>query len=337
MKNFLYLVIVSWLLAIPAQGIELGGYYENDVIGVVKKGGGLIAGDFNHFRLKMDAQPAPNLALHLEPRYYFLIKSEDLPSTGMAGLDQLIWDRVYAKASLPLLSITAGKQRIAWGSGYIWNPTDIFNPYILSFAVREEDRANVEAVRVEVPIGEAGGMDAFVLTGKPWEETAKGLRVKGTKGLFDISASYIDQKELGHQIGLDAAGDIIKDVGVRSEVALITPPSGEAYIQSVWGWEYTLDNGVGLNLEYFFNGAAAKDYLYFGANKILDELTRVRGSLIMNLEDSGFIFYPQYMRSLSQELDLSLEAMLVFGPDGAEYPAGFDRSQLGYAKFTYNF
>ncbi|MDD5383168.1 MAG: hypothetical protein PHH60_05905 [Candidatus Margulisbacteria bacterium] len=358
MKALLALGLWCWVLGTMAFGLELSGYYENDVLGLLKKDWSTGAGDLNRLRLKLDHQLNNNVAIHLEPRYYFLLKTNDLPLEGVSSLDKLTWDRYYAKAKLPAFSITAGKQRIAWGCGYIWNPTDIFNPFVLSFAVKEEDESNVESVRLEVPVGEAGGVDAFVLTGKPWEQTGRGLRVKGNVGLFDLSGSYVDQGTLGHQIGFDATGDILKDIGARGEIAFKTSASGEAYIQSVLGCDYTLDNGIGLNLEYYFNGLGNKDkhnynwttgqlgmdYLFLSANKIIDELTTVTVSLLTNLNDGGFMIYPQYARSLSQNLDLNLEGMVLGGPDSSEFvppPAvdiyGFGGCKMILIRLVYNF
>lgn len=338
----------------------MGGSYENDLLGLVKKDRNTGAGDLNRSRLKIDYKFNDNLAAHFEPRYYLLVKSQDILLTGASDLDKLVWDRAYLKYRDPNWSVTAGKQRIAWGSGYIWNPVDIFNPFVLSFAVREEDRSNVEALRVEVPVGEAGGVDGFVLTGKPWESTARGLRVKGTMGLFDLAFSYVDQGTLGRQIGIDTAGDIIKDVGVRGEIAIKTLSNRNGYItQTVIGGDYTLDNGVGLNLEYYFNGLGCRDknnynwgsvdqvgmdYLFLSANKIIDEITTVTGSVLVNLDDQSFMIYPQYARNIAQNLDLNLEAMLLGGPDGSEFvppsafdPYGFGGSKMALVRITYNF
>lgn len=345
---------------LQAQALEVGGSYENDILGLAKKNGGGVAGDLNRSRLKLDQMLSDNLAVHLEPRYYFLAKSQDLLLPGTSDLDKLVWDRAYLKYRTDAWSLTAGKQRIAWGSGYIWNPVDIFNPFVLSFAVKDEDKTNVQAARVEVPVGATGGIDTFVLTGKPWEETARGARVKGTIGLFDLALSYVDQGTLGRQIGFDTAGDIIKDVGVRGEIAIKTLSNRNGYItQAVIGGDYTLDNGVGLNAEYYFNGLGSRDknsydwgnvdevgmdYFFFSANKILDEITTVTASFLTNLDDQSFMLYPQYARNIGQNLDLNLEAMLLGGPDDSEFvpPAaqdsiGFGGGKMLLVKVVYSF
>jgi hypothetical protein len=359
-------LFVIWSLlfgASPICGVELGGYYENDALGLLKRTGGSVAGDMNRLRLKLDQKIGENAAIHLEPHYNMFIKSENIPLSGVNDLDQLVWDRVYAKLYLPLANLTIGKQRIAWGTGYIWNPTDVFNPFVLSFAVKEEETTNVEAVRFEAPIGNAGGIDGYLLTGKNWHETKKGMRAKTTVGRFDLALSYVDLGSDSFQIGFDTSGDWL-DAGVRGEIVMRSPAGSNAYLQSVWGCDYTLDNGVGLNAEYFFNGLGKKnkaeydwpglaagninqlglDYLFFSANKIINELTQIRASLIMNLDDLSCIIYPQYSRNISQNVDLNLEGMWVAGPDGSEYcptaaldPTGLAGSQMVLVRVIYSF
>ena len=340
-----------------AKALDIGGYYENDPVFIIKRDGGTIAGDMNRLRLKIDQKYGDNLTFHFEPRYYFLIKSQNLPLVGATGLDQLTWDRVYLKYYLPILSVTAGKQRIAWGTGYIWNPTDVFNPFVLSFAMKEEEENNVEAVRIEVPITALSGIDGYVQTGKEWNQAKKGIRGKVNVGLFDYSLSYVDLGSGGFQLGYDSVGELW-GVGVRNEIALKSPAEVNSYIQSVWGWDYTLENGVGLNMEYYFNGLGQKnkdnydwavnrfgmDYLFFGVNKIIDEITQIRGSVIANLDDMSYIFYPQFTRNVSQNVDVSLEALLTGGQLGSEFnptdqqvSGGFAGSKLFLIRILYNF
>jgi len=340
-----------------ASALEVGGYFENDALALLQRDGGTVLGDLNRLRLKVDHKFG-NLSLHLEPRYYLLIRSQNLPLTGVSDVDRLVWDRLYLKLYSSLGNLTLGKQRIAWGSGSVWNPVDIFNPFVLSFAVREEDRSNVEAVRVEIPVGEAGGVDGFVLTDRPWSVTPQGIRAKWNVGRFDLAMSFVDQGNLGHQIGFDTAGDVVKDMGMRGEIVFKAAPAGD-YTQAVLGGDYTLNNGVGLNIEYFYNGQGSReknnynwgtaesvgvDYLYCSANKIINEITTVTVSLLTNLDDQSFMIYPQFTRSLSQNVDLSLEALITGGELGSEFNPtdqqvsdGFAGSKVLLARVLYSF
>jgi len=343
--------------------LDVLGYYENDLVGIAKRNGEVLGGDLNRMRLRVDANPLESVNIHLEPEYNILLKTENIPISGVSGLDQLVWDRAYVKMYFPLADITAGKQRIAWGAGYLWNPTDVFNPFTLSFAVDEEQETEPEAVRIEVPLGVAAGLDSYIVTGQEWEKSKKGFRVRTNLGIYDLSVSAVDLGSGGHQIGFDATGELF-DLGVRCETALIAPAGIDRYLQAVLGWNYTFENGWGVDMEYFFNGRGKRnkadydwtglssgevsqlgmDYMYFGVNKMLDEITNVRASLLLNADDMGLMFYPSYTRNIFQNVDLSLEALLNCGEKGSEFnptdaqdPDGFMGSDMVFFKLRYNF
>lgn len=359
----IFFFLFFFLICQPLVAFEISGYYENDLLALAKKDESLVVGDLNRLRLRFDAALGTVINFHLEPRYYSLIKSQNLSLAGVSSLDQLVFDRAYLKANFSSFAITAGKQRIAWGSGYLWNPTDIFNPWVLSFAVREEEENNVEAVRLEVPLGAASGLDAYLTTNAPFQKLKKGIRAKTNLGLFDFSASYVNLGGAGFQVGFDTVGEV-SGVGVRSEMALKSPASGSKYLQLVLGADYTLENGLGINLEYFFSGAGKKDknnydwlglsagtisqlgqdYLFLGLNKIIDEITEVSFSFLTNLNDGSFLVYPSLTRNIFQNVDLNLEMMLTRGQAGSEFnpgpvydPSGFFGSKLFLIRITYNF
>lgn len=344
---FIWLLIV-FLSILPAQAeLQLGGYWESDLVGMLKKDQSKLLAEVNRLRLKLDANWQEVMTLHLEPRYYSLIKSEDLSLAGVTNPNQLIWDRVYLKGRFPQFSLTLGKQRIAWGVGYVWNPTDVFNPYFLSFAAREEETANVEAVRLEIPLGELSNIDGYVLTNQPWADTTKGVRIKGHKEKFDFSLSYVSQNEGESQVGLDFVGEVF-GMGVRGEAAFKKAALVGDYQQLVVGWDYTLENGWGLIMEYFHNGYGfadknnydwannrlGRDYLFLSASKLIDEITSAKGSIIFNLNDASFLLYPQFSRNIKQNLDLNLEAMILGGQVGSEFnpPSFYDPLAMGGSK-----
>jgi hypothetical protein len=229
--------------------------------------------------------------------------------------------------------------------------------------VEEEEESEPEAVRLEIPLGEASGIDTYVVSGQKWHETKKGIRVRTNLELYDLSASFVDLGSGGFQLGFDTTGELF-GLGVRNETAMISPAGENRYFQSVWGWNYTFENGWGIDMEYFFNGQGKKnkddydwdalrdgeisqlgmDYFYIGVNKLLDEITNLRFSLLANADDLSFIFYPSYTRNVLQHLDLSLEALISAGEKGTEYnptdtqdPDGFMGSNIFFVKFRYNF
>jgi len=356
------LILLIFVSAAHAS-IDIGGYYENDIVGVVKRGGGGIGGDLNTLRLRLDFDLPAKVKMHLEPEYNLLLSTGNFQVAGLSGIDQLVWDRAYFKFFFPQVDVTVGQQKIAWGTGYIWNPTDVLNPFTLSFAVKEEDEQDVLAVRFEVPLGEASGFDAFALTNNTWEQTTKGFRAKTNIDNYDISVSYVDLGLQGFQLGLDGAGEFL-GLGIRKEIALISPRTSNRYYKFVLGGNYTFANGWLVDLEYFFNGAGQKnkdnydwtnyiagninqlgmDYLYLGSSKSLDEITTLKLSLLYNLDDLSHIIYPSYSRNVHQNVDVSLEAMLTGGEEGSEYhptdtqdPSRLIGSNIVFVRTKYSF
>lgn len=360
----LKIILILLIFASAASAtVEIGGYYENDIVGVVKRGGGGLLGNLNTLRLRFEADLPANVKLHLEPEYDLLLRTGDFQVAGLSGIDQLVWDRAYFKLFFPCVDVTLGQQKIAWGTGYIWNPTDVLNPFTLSFAVKEEDEQDVLAVRFEVPLGELSGFDAFALTNNTWEQTTKGFRAKTNFEDHDVSISYVDLGAQGFQLGFDAAGEIF-GLGVREEIALVSPRTSNRYYKFVLGGNYTFENGWYVDLEYFFNGAGNKkkenydwtnylagninqlgmDYLYLGSSKNLDEITTLKLSLLYNLDDLSHIIYPSFTRNVHQNVDVSLEAMITEGEAGSEYhptdtqdPSRLIGSNIVFVRTKYSF
>jgi hypothetical protein len=360
------LLILLSLLLLSSQAFaaaDIGGYYKNELVSLFKKDGETLVADANKLRLRIDSQVRSNVYFRLEPEYTFLVKSEEFPLLDVSEIDKVILDRAYVKINLPAADITAGKQRIAWGTSYLWAPTDVFNPFALSFAIAEEERRGVDAVRVEVPLGALSEIEGVVLFDVEPNKTAKGLRAKTNVGMYDLSLSYVALGETGSQIGFDTSGELL-GLGVRAEAAVINQQGTIEHVKYTLGWNYTFENGVGVDMEYFYNGIGATDknnydwtglasgdivqlarnYVFFGASYIIDEITDVNAALMVNADDSSFIIYPAYNRNVFENVDLSFEALLPGGTAGGEFnvttaedPSGFMGSAMAFLKLKFSF
>ncbi|MFH1709493.1 MAG: hypothetical protein ABH860_00290 [bacterium] len=364
MKKTFLLMICSCLFILPASAeLDIGGYYKNELANINDRYGHGLSVDVNKLRLKVDYELTPTINFHLEPEYVSLLNQSSVTLADVSKYNEVVWDRTYVKINFPDADLTVGKQRVAWGTGMVWNPTDVFNPFALSFAVAEEERRGVEGVRLSVPWGVASAVEYVVLTDREIERAKKGFKVKTNVNNYDMSASYVNLGGDGYQFGFDTAGELF-DQGLYAEGAFVHPASGNTYKKLVLGWNYTLENSVGLNAEYFFNGQGAlysndydwasllageihqlgRNYCYFGINKMLDEITDVRLSFLSNIGDGSFIIYPAYSRNIFQNVDLSLEAMFPGGSEGTEYnpdegidPTGLIGSQIYFIKLKWSF
>jgi hypothetical protein len=77
---------------------------------------------------------------------------------------------------------------------------------------------------------------------------------------------------------------------------------------------------------------------------MLDEITNLRFSLLMNADDMSHIFYPSLSHNIHQNIDVSLDVMLVGGQPGSEYrptdaidPTGFIGSNIIFVRARYSF
>ncbi len=102
-----------------------------------------------HARLNTRWYPTDNLKAVMEMRLraYYGETVEHTPNYidqikgkyDFLNLDAVLWnkkstvgygeiDRLYMDWNYNKLELTLGRQRIAWGTSWTWNPTDIFNP-----------------------------------------------------------------------------------------------------------------------------------------------------------------------------------------------------------------
>jgi hypothetical protein len=66
--------------------------------------------------------------------------------------DYLSVERLHLDFNLPAADVTVGRQAVAWGSGLVYHPTDLFSDVVATEPWKE--RRGVDAVKVDVPIGD---------------------------------------------------------------------------------------------------------------------------------------------------------------------------------------
>ena len=118
--------------------MEFFGYYETEYDHLQLKGSNYNFG-YNKLRLEFESRPNKNVMIggNINFKIYNGKKewdfSEFIPSN--LGIDSLLYplpdtmylDNIYLRSSFSLFDFTIGKQPISLGTGYAWNPLDIFN------------------------------------------------------------------------------------------------------------------------------------------------------------------------------------------------------------------
>ncbi|MFO7768619.1 MAG: hypothetical protein R6W82_06665 [bacterium] len=192
---------------------------------------------------------------------------------------RLFLDRFYLEAYSGRWTLTLGKQRVAWGSGQFWNPTDLFDPFG-PLSLDPEDRPGSDALRVDYQLGPVSVLTGVVSVGaKPsWYEdtrdrSVQALRLRTHLGDWDIAVLAAQDRGDG-VAGLDITG-YVGDAGVYLESAVVRHPGLETitaegggtltlrtgdhdtWLEAAAGGSYGLESGWTIRGEVFFNGGGA--------------------------------------------------------------------------------
>ncbi len=262
-------------------------------------------------------------------------------------LENAYWDRssIYARQLLyrgyltvysPYTDVTVGRQRIAWGTAYFWNPTDLLNPFN-PIQLERDERAGVDAVLAEANLGALSRLSLVYAPHDHWETSSLASRVRTNMLGFDLAAMGGWFRE-DWVVGGDFAGSI-QQVGVRGEAAFTAAEGNEDFLRAVAGADYTFSNTLLVVVEYYYNGQGqsqkqdyefsrlfsgellnlARQYLGAIAGYDLTPLLRWDNYAILNLNDGSLYFSPNLTYSVMTNLDWALGPQLFVGSDGSEY------------------
>ncbi len=161
-------------------------------------------------------------------------------------------DRFYYRQQAGAFDISLGRQRIAWGSGRIWNPTDLFNPLNPTvFSKIEKDGVDVATLKYTL-----GTLSDAMLVFNPQRDNSSNyaLRLRTNYHEFDIAgmAGYFDRRVV---IGGDVAGNVL-DAGVRSEIILSMKDGDPSrnFAKAIVGADYQWTDRLYTLIEYHYNG-----------------------------------------------------------------------------------
>ena len=206
-----------------------------------------------------------------------------------------LWlDRCNIKLSLPWADLIIGRQAITFGKAYFWNPLDVF----LAFDPRAFDRdykAGVDALRVDIPLGDFSGLSLVGVAGRSigstgehedgagavhasWEGSAVLGRIYGNLLGWDLGLQG-GKVYGGYQLGGALAGEL-GALELRAEAAwffasgrgarlTLTPPEPRRtdHLSAVVGVGRRFDSGLILELEYLYNGAGDPEHLLAAAQR----------------------------------------------------------------------
>lgn len=268
-------------------------------------------------------------------------------------------DRLALKLSLPGADVVLGRQVLGWGSGRIWNPTDLLSPFAPT-ALDKEVRRGVDALRVSVPLGSTGLFDALWL---PQRGADQGfvLRAQANFLGYDFSlstAKYVSDLVLGADFSGDAG-----PLGVHGEAAWTMNLSGwsgdglgveEEFLRAVGGVEWRPLDSLVLLAEYHFNGHGAAEpddyaaralservasgevfgvgrhYLGLVSSWAASDLLTLQATVLLNLLDPSAMLMPVLEWSAAQNALVRLGAFVPVGANPSGHLDGTVRMHSEY-------
>lgn len=188
----------------------------------------------------------------LEPRLSWL----DLDLVGDAGPNHRwrhrLW-RAWGGLETDEWTARAGRQRISWGAGKMWNPTDVLNPYDPA-AIERDERAGVDAAYARRALGDLSQAELVWAPHDDWERSFLLGRLRTNERGFDLS--LMGGKTAFSTSTWIVGGDFAGDVGQSSVHGEWAVTGGK--LRALAGVERSFDD-VAMLAEYLYNGPGERD------------------------------------------------------------------------------
>ena len=275
--------------------------------------------------------------------------------------DRTFLDNAYLRLSFPSFDLMVGKQQISLGTGYAWNPTDVFNFKDLMDPTYEQPGHN--ALRIDCSLGNAFSLLALYSPESNWEESGKLLRLKGRWGHFDFSVigtetewtitdyyTSIATQKRRRLVGGDFAGELL-GLGVWAEGAYNFVGDFEDFWELLVGGDYTFDSELYLMLEFYHHSLGKSDYRQYDLNDWLrffyqeqrsltqnqaywfvqypaTDLLKIGGSTLISLSDGSIALVPTVLYSFHENIEFTLIGNISIGKDGKAYGSSQGHSLL---------
>jgi hypothetical protein len=268
-------------------------------------------------------------------------------------------DNAYFKLSLKHFDLTVGKQQISLGTGYVWNPMDVFNIKELVDPTYEQPGHN--AIRLDVPIGNACTVTALYSPDDSWKNSAKLIQFKGRISHFDYSLiaiekawryhdytqfdlekmNFLELPEQRRLLGASTAGELF-GMGVWAEFAYNWMESTDNFYELVIGTDYTFDFQTYFMVEYYRNTLGktdfkeytlndwmrvfaaeqktiSRDQIYLFIQHPVTDLIQLGFQSIYSISDHSMALVPVLNYSFSENIDIMAYLNLNIGKEGTVF------------------
>lgn len=226
----------------------------------------------------------------------------------------------------PNLLLRIGRQKVSWGTGFGWNPTNYLMP------PKKTEEKGVDLLKLRFSGKDLRG-SLLVKPGAEFAETEAAVRIGRMLHNKDFSVSFYQgkDKDLGTKksaVGFDfavAAGEYVfyGEVASKSGLPLFIPEypaivPEDSYLQGVAGFYRFLPGNRFLVVEYFHEDR--QDYLSIVTSKtyLAGDLT-INNSILWNLKDQSYMLNPSFRYLLGANTYLELSGEIYKGNSGTVF------------------
>lgn len=372
------LMMMSGVLSAQIQDmVEIYGYFETQLMGT-QLDNKIYQLFSNKLRLDLRSDISDKVTFaanvnfityHGKKEWYILdflpgrvteaISDEFYPVFKLNFEDEIFLDNAYLKLRFDLFDLTIGRQQISTGTGYVWNPTDVFNIKDLFDPTYEQPGHN--AATLEVPIGYDYTFTALYSPESNWESSTKMLRLKGRALHFDYTLIAVEREwtfhdytrldpendsffgvpEKRHLFGISTVGELL-ELGVLGEYAYNEMQYSRNFQEWVVGINYTFDFQTYFMIEYYHNTLGkersskytfndwmrlftneqktiARDQVYVLIQHPLTELLDGGLTSVVCLSDQSVVLVPTLTYSLWENVDVMAYFSFNLGEAGTLY------------------
>jgi len=187
------------------------------------------------------------------------------------------FDRLALKYRTPRWAVTVGRDAVSWGSGLVFHPMDLFNPFAPT-TVDQDYKAGADLIRIERLFDD--GSDLEMLAVARHGEVAAGTASVAFKYRALVGGSELDVLAARHY------GGGVVGLGLRAPIGGALIRSDLIAVDEVDGW--TLSAVV--NVDYSFRIAQNSVYVFaeffrngFGVGRLPDDLDHLPEALTERL------------------------------------------------------
>ena len=375
-KWIIFLVFLLFVFSplVARKDLEIFGYFESQIMGAEVKN------DFyqlytNKLRVDLKSSLSDNITFAANFDYItFHGKTEwnildflapNIISEVPQGMESFyilpfsnrnFLDNAYIKLSFKHFDLVVGKQQISLGTGYVWNPTDVFNIKELFDPAYEQPGHN--AVRLDVALGRIYTLTTLFSPEDSWENSAKLIQLKGRISHFDYSLiaiekvwrfhdytqinmenmNFLELPERRRLLGASTAGELL-GLGVWAEYGYNWMKNTKDFYELVVGSDYTFDFQTYVMVEYYRNTLGKTDYEQYNLNDWMRLITMEQKAIsrdqvyvliqhpatdllnaglstIYSISDNSFALVPTLSYSFSDNVDIFAYLNLNFGKEG---------------------